>query len=118
MEIREQTEKNTQIFAFFTAVSVCVLLAAGFATSSFLRLSSSFEIDLENRLNPNVATSGSLTRLPGIGAVRAEAIVAYREGFNAQQISGNAFGNCDDLQKVRGIGPKTVGNIKRWLEFE
>ena len=29
-----------------------------------------------------------------------------------------AFQNPNDLQKVKGIGPKTVENIREWLKFE
>ena len=56
-------------------------------------------------------------RLPGIGDGRAKAIVAYRENFSERQ-NGKAFRNCDDLQKVKGIGPKTAEDICEWLKFE
>jgi len=57
-----------------------------------------------------------LARLPGIGLVRAEAIIAYRENFYDNE--ARPFRDCDDLQKVRGIGPKTAANICEWLKFE
>lgn len=52
----------------------------------------------------------------GIG--RAGAIVAYRENFNENKASSPAFQNCDDLQKVKGVGPKTVQNISGLLKFD
>ncbi|UCF44481.1 MAG: helix-hairpin-helix domain-containing protein [Planctomycetota bacterium] len=58
----------------------------------------------------------SLVRLPGIGAVRTAAIVAYRENFGSAD--NPAFRDCNDLQKVHGIGPKTAQNICQWLRFE
>ena len=73
------------------------------------------EVKLETRINPNTASAASLVRLPGIGLSRAEAITAYRKKFSE---SGDVFQSADDLQKVAGIGPKTVQNIKPWLKFE
>jgi competence ComEA-like helix-hairpin-helix protein len=73
---------------------------------------------LESQINPNNAPLGSLVRLPGIGIVRAAAIVSYHEGLTQQDYTASAFKNCNDLQKVKGIGPKTVQNICQWLKFE
>jgi len=56
--------------------------------------------------------------LPGIGISRAGAIVAYRENIAEQNTGMPAFENPNDLQKVKGIGPKTVENISEWLKFE
>ena len=75
------------------------------------------EISPADRINPNCATSASLARLPGIGMVRAEAIVAYRNDFAATN-NKKAFQNYKDLEKVRGIGPKTAQKINEWLKFE
>jgi competence ComEA-like helix-hairpin-helix protein len=77
----------------------------------------SFEIGLDERVNPNDAPVASMVRLPGIGLGRAEAIVAYRENLDKERHS-KAFQNSDDLQKVKGIGPKTANNINQWLKFE
>ena len=57
-------------------------------------------------------------RLPGIGISRAEAIVAYCQDFSKENGNNKAFRNCDDLQKVKGIGPKTTADICEWLKFE
>lgn len=72
---------------------------------------------LDSRINPNEAPVQSLVRLPGLGLERAGAIVAYRETARRQG-TGPAFGNCRDLQKIRGIGPKTVQDISEWMTFE
>jgi hypothetical protein len=60
------------------------------------------------RLDPNAASAASLTVLPGIGPVRAAAIVAERERA--------AFGSVAELRRVRGIGPVTLARIAPWLE--
>jgi comEA protein len=69
--------------------------------------------NLESRINPNTASLESLVRLPGIGASKAGAIIDYRNSNGGV----NAFKNPDDLQKVKGIGPKTVEKISDYLYF-
>ena len=114
----EGRQKRIQSFAFVIAVSLGVLFSVGFAASGFWGVDKSCEIGLDEFINPNTAPVASLVRLPGIGIVRAEAIVAYRERFCEKNVSGPAFGCGGDLEKVRGIGPKTVQNISEWLKFE
>ena len=116
--IQTDTRQNRiQSFAFVIAVSVAVCFSIGFAVSSLLGLGQSYEIGLDEKINPNDAPLASLVRLPGIGVSRAEAIVAYRENFRKER-QNKAFQDSDDLQKVKGIGPKTVENISEWLKFE
>ena len=76
-------------------------------------------ITIMDRINPNTADWASLARLPKIGRVRAQAIVEYREQFNnvSGQARGVAFANADDLQNVKGIGPKTAELIGEYLIF-
>jgi competence protein ComEA len=71
----------------------------------------------EEKVNPNCASVESLIRLPGVGFSRAEAIIAYRDNF-VKVYGKQAFENGEDLMKVKGIGPKTVENIKKWLDFD
>ena len=117
----QKTESNqikVQSFSFIIAVSFCILFSVFLVWSDFLRDSAVCEIKLESRINPNSATVASLLRLPGVGISRAEAIAAYRREFTRLGNEGPAFKNCDDLKKIKGIGPKTVENIKEWLKFE
>ncbi len=117
--IQTDTRQNRiQSFAFVIAVSVAVCFSIGFAVSSLLELGQSYEIGLDEKINPNDAPLASLVRLPGIGIGKASAIVAYRWDFSERNDNKAAFENCDDLQKVKGIGPKTIENISEWLEFE
>ncbi len=55
-------------------------------------------------LDINIATADDLTLLPGIGAVKAAAIVAHR-------VKHGPFRSLDDLVEVHGIGEKTVARI-------
>ena len=122
--IRDMTEvrqNRIRAFAFVIAASLAVCFSTGFVVSSLVEFGSACggcEIELDEKINPNDAPVASLVRLPGIGITRAEAIVAYRENLTKQEANSPAFRNCDDLQKVKGIGPKTVGNISQWLKFE
>lgn len=56
-------------------------------------------------VNINTATQEQLETLPGIGPTKAKAIIEYRE-------TKGPFRNPIDIQKVRGIGPKT------WEQFK
>ena len=103
---------------FVVAVVAAFLLSVGFAASSFVRFRQPQPIELSSRINPNHAPAASLVRLPGIGVSKAEAIVAHRDSLAAQKAGLFAFEDCNDLQKVKGIGPKTVKNISQWLKFE
>jgi competence ComEA-like helix-hairpin-helix protein len=109
-------QNKIQSFAFCLALSAAVFISVCFAGSSAGRIEQPSEIRLESRINPNYAPRASLVRLPGIGDGRARAIVTYREGLSRE--NGKAFRNCDDLQKVKGIGPKTTADICEWLKFE
>ena len=52
-------------------------------------------------ININTADAQSLTKLKGIGAKKAEAIVAWRK-------ANGAFKSVDQFAEVKGIGEKTL----------
>lgn len=117
----ETRQEKIQSFAFVVSEVVCLALTTGIVTSGFISYSSTIggnEITLDDKINPNYAPVASLARLPGIGCVRARAIVAYRQDFFARKGGNLSFRGCNDLKKVRGIGPKTAQNIGQWLRFE
>jgi competence protein ComEA len=62
-------------------------------------------------LNLNEATQEALESLPGIGEVKAAAIIAYRD-----LIGG--FTTVDELIYVNGIGPATLDSIRDYLVIE
>jgi competence ComEA-like helix-hairpin-helix protein len=64
------------------------------------------------RLDPNIASDGSLQRLPGIGPTLAGAIVTYRRSQ-----SPPAFATPEDLTDVPGIGRIRARRIEPYLVF-
>jgi competence protein ComEA len=60
-----------------------------------------------DRINPNTATIASMLRLAGIGPLRADNIVAYRQVYGP-----NAFRSAEDLMKVYQIGPGILERIR------
>lgn len=59
-------------------------------------------------LDINTATEGAISTLPGIGPVRAAAIVRTRT-------ASGRFGTLDDLLKVRGIGKKILSGLEGYI---
>ena len=62
-------------------------------------------------VNVNRAGAEKLEELPGIGRVKAQAIVDYRN------VHGD-FANFEDLDQVPGIGDKTLEKIEPCVIFE
>lgn len=61
-----------------------------------------FQVDV------NRADWPELIQLPGVGQVLAERLIAERE-------RDGAFRSIDDLERVRGIGPRTLDRIRPYL---
>ncbi|UCG32768.1 MAG: helix-hairpin-helix domain-containing protein [Phycisphaerales bacterium] len=77
------------------------------------------------KINPNTAEWWELDELPGIGEVKARAIVAYREEYRSAALAANpraepspAFQKPEDLAQVKGIGPATVEKMRSMLTFD
>lgn len=57
------------------------------------------------KINVNIADAKTLEQLPGIGEVRAKAIVEYRQ-------KNGPFRSIDELKKISGIGDKTFDQLR------
>ncbi len=113
-------QNSVQSFAFVLSVCVAVSFCCGFISNPRADESTSAQhkIEMESRINPNYASVESMVRLPGLGISRAGAIMAYRNSFNRANAVRPAFERGDDLQKINGIGPKTVQGMSEWIKFE
>lgn len=62
----------------------------------------------DKRININTASQQELESLPGIGPVKAQAIIAYRT-------SNGPFRRPEDIMKVSGIADKTYEGLKDFI---
>lgn len=62
------------------------------------------------KIRINSATQSEIESLPGIGSVKAAAIIQFRE-------ENGPFSSIDDLQQISGIGSKTVENMKEYVQI-
>ncbi|MCH7813405.1 MAG: helix-hairpin-helix domain-containing protein [Planctomycetes bacterium] len=76
------------------------------------------------RIDPNRAGWWELTVIPGVGEVTAQRIVDHRRAWreDLEPATGDlssdaAFHVLDDLQRVKGIGPKTAARMAPYLTF-
>lgn len=63
----------------------------------------------QNMININRASESELVSLNGIGSRKAQAIILYRDMFGG-------FETVDELEKVKGIGKKTIENNRARLQ--
>lgn len=63
---------------------------------------------IHSRLDLNRASAGELESLPGIGAVLAQRVIAFRE-------SVGRFQKIEDLREVKGIGAKKFERLKSFV---
>jgi competence protein ComEA len=83
--------------ALRTTLAACLLTAVALAVVGSPVLAA-------QRLDVNAATVEQLTELPGIGEAKARAIVAAR--------AERPFSSVDDLERVKGIGPSLVIELR------
>lgn len=75
---------------------------SGFSTST------SLDDSLKELVDINHAGAQEIASLPSIGPVKAESIVEYRNSYGF-------FENVEQLEKVKGIGPKTLAKIRNFI---
>ena|GEM_PF-1684427 len=101
-----------------TALAVLLLISLSFLGWRYYQLVTrqprTFAIEKASdeigyRIDINSATWFELSQLEAIGPVLAKRIVADRD-------ENGPFQSIDDLQRVSGIGPRTVARNRRWMK--
>ena len=115
----DQRQNRIQSFAFILSACFAFCIAYYFMPHKFNinTDSNAKSSNITNRINPNTAEIESLVRLPDIGLSKAQAIIQYRDNF-IENNDRKAFETSEDLNKIKGIGPKTIQNMNQWLKFE
>lgn len=73
-------------------------------------------VDVRSGVDPDAAPWWELAALPRIGESTARAIVEHRETVRVD--GARVFREPADLERVKGIGPKTVQRTAKHLRFE
>jgi comEA protein len=82
-----------------------------FACFAILLACNSLEAKKKPPLHPinlNAANSEQLQEVPGIGPATAEKILKMRKSYGA-------FQSVDDLRAIKGIGPKRLDKMRKYL---
>ncbi len=89
-----------------------ILLLGGILRLTKYNQNSEYQYQTEEKLlvNVNLATTQELVKLSGIGEKTAKKIIDFRNEFGD-------FSSLDDLEKVHGLGPKKIDNIKNFIVF-
>lgn len=86
------------------------LLKAALMSLAIAMASSTVMAQETSQINVNTADQATLIQLPGIGEVKAQAIVEDRENNGSYQ-------TADDLTRVEGIGEGTIENLRKQVTF-
>ena len=103
-------------FAKIAAVSILHiplrLLFMFFVTATFVTAALETTASAAEQLNINHATASQIeSQLPGIGKVKAQATVDYRN-------RNGPFDRPEQLLKIKGVGPHTLDRIRSLINFD
>ena len=85
-----------------------IVTSSNAAVSSTAWKSSSKASVISAPININTASQTELEQLPGIGVAMSQRIIDYRTQYGS-------FDSIDELQNVKGIGPKVFAKIKDYV---
>jgi competence protein ComEA len=85
-------------------IAAALLVAGGRASAAHAAPAAAAASEASGKVDVNSANETELASLPGIGESKAAAIIAEREK--------KPFASVDDLERVRGIGARTVDDLR------
>jgi competence ComEA-like helix-hairpin-helix protein len=104
-------------YSYLLSIAICGCLAIWFGVSYTSKAGAGENIAVEDKVNINTDPAESIVRLGGIGPVRAADIVEYRDKLKQASQFEKAFNSAQDLDKIKGIGPKTIEKIENEIRY-
>lgn len=96
-------------------IGIVIAAAAGLLINIFFSYNKKIQVnDLALTpvlININTASAEELDRLPGVGKITADRIVAFRAA------NGN-FSSADGLKKVKGLTVKKIDKMRKYIATE
>src|SRR5688572_10034266 len=74
-------------------------------------------LELLDWIDPNTADEATLAALPNLGPAMARRIIEDRNQFQAQNPTQLPYRRLQDLDRIKGIGPATLENLRPYLVF-
>jgi competence protein ComEA len=100
------------LLAAVVALSLAAMIYAwamqGGHQNGLIEIDRALPIEIQYAVDINAATWPELAQLPQVGETLARRIVESRD-------TDGPFRDHDDLQRVRGIGPKTLNDMRPYL---
>ncbi|WP_421133799.1 ComEA family DNA-binding protein [Alteromonas sp. A079] len=97
------------IYGLMVVAALSIQMQAAHATAlQDTNTSAPQSVSMSQKINLNTASQLELESLPGVGASKAKAIIAYRENIGE-------FLEVEQLTEVRGIGEKMLNKIKAYV---
>src|SRR5712692_6351929 len=103
--------KLTVFCVLVTAVSACGNLSRKHSSTSDSSMANAKRAEGDTRININAASVGDLEKLPGVGKVIAERIVAHRQQYGA-------FRRAEHLMMVQGMSDNKFRKIQPLVTTE
>ena len=107
--LREADQRTVAVLTALCLILVVINLALqGYQRGQLIEIDDAPPIKFDFVLDVNRADWPEFTLLPGIGETLAKRIIQYRQQHGP-------FTSIDHIERVKGIGPKTMRRIREFL---